>query len=108
MQVPEHARGHECIALSSGTEVRDIRFVGASPAYAASGLLGWLSFSVGPLRLEGVTLRRTATGRLALSFPARQDRLGIAHAIVRPLDDATRRAIEAQVFRALGFEEGAR
>ena len=56
------------------------------------------------LRLEGVTLRRTLDGRFALSFPARRDRQGRPHAIVRPLDKHALREVEAQVFAALGLD----
>ena len=53
------------------------------------------------LKLDGVAVRRTLSGRLALSFPERRDGNGRSHALVRPFDDATRRAIEVQVFSAL-------
>ena len=65
-----------------------------------AGLLGYLTLYVGNLVVDGVTVRRTATGRLALSFPERRDKKGRAHAIVRPVDDAARREIEAIIFGA--------
>ena len=33
------------------------------------GLLGWLTLEIGLLRVHGVTLRRTRSGRLSLGFP---------------------------------------
>lgn len=63
-----------------------------------AGLLGYLSIFYGSLVLDGVTVRRTESGRLALSFPERRDRQGRRHSVVRPIDDEARRAIEAVVF----------
>ena len=88
--------------------VTEVRLTAASCAEAQSGLIGYVSCIVnGNLYLDGVTLRRTVDGRLALSFPARTDAAGKRHFYVRPLDDRARRDIEHQVLRALGFEEGA-
>jgi hypothetical protein len=65
-------------------------------------LLGYLAVSYGALLLDGITLRRTAEGRFALSFPARTDRAGRRHAYVRPADDEARRAIENTILAQLG------
>ncbi|MCC7171370.1 MAG: hypothetical protein IT459_13060 [Planctomycetes bacterium] len=82
--------------------VSDVAFVMASPTLHATGLLGWARFTIdGRLGLDGVAVRRTRGGRLALSFPERVDAHGRAHAFVRPLDPATRLAIEVQVFDVL-------
>ena len=62
------------------------------------GLLGYLSILYGNLVVDGVTVRRTAEGRLALSFPERRDKHGSRHSVVRPIDDASRREIEAAIF----------
>ena len=83
----------------------DVRFKAADANALQTGLLGWLTFSIGPLQVDGVTLRRTADGRTTLSFPARRDRAGRQHFYVRPLNDDARRVIEHQVLRALGLEE---
>jgi hypothetical protein len=91
-----------------GYELRidQVRLAGATRAEVATGLLGWVSCVLqDTLRLDGLALRRTADGRLALSFPARKDARGREHPYVRPLDDRARREIEAQVFRALGIGE---
>lgn len=77
----------------------------APPEDVRRGLLGWVTCTIADaLVLDGITLRRTLEGRLTLSFPARSDRRGRQHPFVRPLDDPTRRAIEAAVFRALGLD----
>lgn len=86
------------------TDISRIAFVRSTPVETRSGLLGWCSFTLGNLiRIDGVTVRRTRTGRLALSFPARRDRAGIDHPFVRPVDDATRRQLEDAILRALGL-----
>lgn len=83
-------------------QVSEVKFVPATPGAREGGLLGFLSFLVGgSLRIDGVTLRRTMDGRTALSFPARRDRAGRAHYVVCPIDDASRLAIEQQVFESL-------
>ena len=75
----------------------------ADPDTAKTGLLGWVSCRLnGNLQLGGIALRRTLEGRLTLSFPAKRDRTGQQWYYIRPLDSSTRRAIERQVFSALG------
>ena len=91
--------------MTPAVPVSSVRFVAASQADQTRGLLGFASFVLGPVRIDGVTVRRTLDGRLALSFPVRHDAAGRAHAIVRPLDDAARRALEAQVFSALDLKQ---
>jgi DNA-binding cell septation regulator SpoVG len=86
----------------------DVCFSAASPVERARGLVGYVSATVnGSLSLDGLTLRRTRAGRLALSFPARRDSKGDLHPVVRPLTDAVRREVERQIFEALGLTEGA-
>lgn len=84
--------------------IADLRFTASNDADSARGLLGFVSFALGPVRLDGVTVRRTRDGRLTLSFPVRRDADGRAHALVRPLDDEARRSLEAQVFAALDLK----
>ncbi len=83
--------------------VTDLRFTPAG--LQQSGLLGYLSFRVGDLKVDGVTLRRTTSGRLALSYPAKRDHWGRDHTYVRPSDDSTRREIEQQVLEALRISQ---
>jgi hypothetical protein len=87
--------------------VTDVRFSQAGPDKYNGGLLGWVSLTVGGLRLDGIAVRRTADGRFALSFPARRDAAGRQHPYVLPLDDATQRDLEHQVFAAIGLGESA-
>ena len=86
-------------------QVSEVSFVDAGRQHRHRGLLGWISLTLGNrLRLDGLTLRQTAHGRLALSYPARRDSLGSDHPYVRPLNSDTRLEIEHQVFTALGLE----
>jgi hypothetical protein len=86
--------------------VSDVHFSTAPREHIRWGLLGFVTFSVnGLFRFDGVALRRTATGRLALAFPKRLDPRGVRHEIVKPLTDAVRRKVEAQVFAALRVRE---
>jgi DNA-binding cell septation regulator SpoVG len=62
-----------------------------------TGLLGFISVFMGDVIVDGITVRKTADGRITLSFPERRDRLGRRHPIVRPVDDAARRAIEKAI-----------
>jgi hypothetical protein len=93
--------------MSDPFRVSHVGFVAGSDADRARGLLFFVSFRVGLLIVDGVALRRTRGGRLTLSYPARHDARGVQHAIVRPIDDTARVAIEAQVFAALHLEREA-
>ena len=79
-------------------EVRVRSWVRGSPAEARDGLIGYLSVFYGALVVNGITVRRTAAGKLALSFPEHRDGKGRRHSVVRPVDDNARAAIEAAVF----------
>ena len=79
----------------------NVHFTRATDADVRDGLLGFVRFSIGPLRVDGVTLRRTRGGRLALSSPCRRDRAGRYHALMRPVNARARRLLEAQVLHAL-------
>ncbi len=85
----------------------DLRLIAADSDHQRTGLMGWLSMTVGGcLRIDGVALRRTVDGRFALSFPQRTDALGRRHSIIRPVHDDARREVEAQVIKALGCNVG--
>ena len=81
----------------------DLRLTAANAADRERGLLYFAEVTYGALRIT-FTVRSTRDGRTVISFPTRRDRHGRQHAIVRPIDDAARRAIEAQVFAALEFK----
>lgn len=85
--------------------VDDIQFKAAGPAERRTGLLGWASFRLdGSLEVNGVTVRHTRDHRITISFPARYDRQGNKHFVLRPLHERARRAIERQLLDALGID----
>ena len=85
--------------------VTDVRFVPADAEHQATGLLGWISFTLGRcVRIEDVTLRRTREGRLSLSYPGKRVRKDKIRHAVRPVSDRVRRDIEHQVFSKLRRE----
>ena len=93
----------------SGIHVSEVRFSGATEQDEQTGLLGFVACTVnGSLRLAGITLRRTRGGELVLSFPARRDRWGADHPLIRPLDSTVRRAFEDQILGALRNRGGLR
>jgi DNA-binding cell septation regulator SpoVG len=85
--------------------IRSVRFTPSTDAEAERGLLAYVRFDFGPFIFDGVTLRRHGDGRLGLSWPERTDRQGRRHPLVRPVDDAARREIEAHVLRELTRQE---
>lgn len=90
-------------------EISSLAFVAASESDRSNGLLGYLSFVLGEtLRIDGVTVRRTAAGRITLSFPQRTDRQGRQHAIVHPIDRDAQLRIERTVLEMLAHDLGGR
>ena len=86
-------------------QVSSVRFSPADDGLRATGLLGWSSFLLGGrLRIEGVGIRRTQNGRLALSYPCRDDGNGKRWFYLRPIDDRTRRELERQVLDQIELE----
>lgn len=92
----------------SAPSVTSVRYTPSGERDRESGLLGWVTCTVGDLVLDGITVRRTRMGRLTLSFPARRGRGGENHAYVRPLDDRARLAIEREIFAAIDLDGGVR
>lgn len=84
--------------------VSGLRFMPASHAEAAGGLLGYASFLLnGRVRVDGVAVRRKLGGGLTLAWPARTDASGKRHPYLRPIDHAARLDLERQVLAALGL-----
>jgi hypothetical protein len=81
--------------------VSEVRFLKAPAQYRAGGLLGWTTCVVDNGLGVALGVRRTADGRLSLSFPGRLDRQGRVHNSTWPIDQATRDAFEARVFEEL-------
>lgn len=90
----------------SSITISNVRFTAAGPEEITSGLIGYVSVTLnGSLRLDGLALRRTADGRMTISYPSRKDGSGRKHPLIRPLDDASRKELETQILGALGLEE---
>ncbi len=89
---------------SSASRVTEVRFDPAPGAAGSTGLLGWIRFRLGPLRLDGIALRRSRDGRTYLAFPERRTSRG-AFPYMAPPDRAARIEIEGQVFAALGLDQ---
>lgn len=85
--------------------VTSVKFVRSSAGAARSGLLGHIQITLnGTLLLDGLALRRTASGEVRLFFPERRDRAGRIHKVAWPLSAADRASIERQVLDALAAQ----
>ncbi len=85
--------------------ITEVRFTAVDPTEWKTGLLGFIAFTIDrALHVDGVALRRTASGRLTLSFPARVSKDGRKRSIVWPISDEARHGIESQVFEAIQFD----
>lgn len=91
------------LLVVSAVHLRD-----APPVDVRKGLVGFVSCVLNDsVRVEGLTLRRTRRGRPSISFPLRRDSQGRKHPVVCLLRREDRRAIEDQIFRALGIQQEA-
>ena len=78
--------------------VTGLTFTPADAAHRESGLLGWLRVTLaGAVIIDGLALRRTLGGRLALSWPRKSN----GRSVVTPANAEARRRIEDAVFGAL-------
>ncbi|MCP4039712.1 MAG: hypothetical protein GY733_22400 [bacterium] len=92
--------------MTEKLRISDVAFARAQSSDRGSGLLGWVACTVaGLLRVDGIAVRRTLDGRVALAFPCRKDGRGRKHYVVRPVDDEGRVTIERQVLAQLGLVE---
>ena len=76
-------------------------FARANDEERRAGLLAYLVVAIGPVIVDGVAIRRMASGRIGLSYPARTKANGRRFSIVRPADDQTREALEREILRQL-------
>jgi hypothetical protein len=85
--------------------ISDVRFRTAKGAEVKSGLIRFASILINDcLRLDGISIRRTMAGRIAVMFPERLDGVGRRHRLIWPIDAPTRRRIERQSLEALAAE----
>ena len=88
--------------------VGEIRFSAASGSEFRSGLLAYARVEVGPFRVDGITVRRTRGGRLAVAYPSRRDGDGRKHTMFLPTDRSAREALERLIIAAYRSHGGER
>ena len=88
--------------------VGDIRFSAASRSESRSGLLAYARVEVGPFRLDGICVRRTRGGRLAVVYPSRPGADGRKHTLFLPTDRSVREAMERMIIAAYRSHGGER
>lgn len=86
--------------MSSSPMVSGVRFTQPSVAAARLGLVALASFDHGLLRVHGVEIRRLHCGALVVPFPFPDHRNGPG-ALSRPITEAARRAVEADLLAEL-------
>ena len=88
--------------MKNAISISDVQFYYGDPKDRSEGLCEWIYATLnGSIRLEAMTLRRTAEGNYAISFPSRFDHAGRKRFFYRPLNDRARIALERQIFAAL-------
>lgn len=88
--------------------VSAIRLTPASQRDRRRGLLAYARIALGPYKIEGITVRKTRAGRLAISYPKRTARDGTAHAYFLPTDPEVRAALEGEILAAYRQREEGR
>jgi len=86
--------------MSSSPPVSRIEFFPAPTYLVRTGLLAWVQFTYGGIRLHAVELRRTKRGAYALSWPRLAMEGGESRCAVRPISDESRRELEAPIIEA--------
>ena len=71
-------------------------------------MLAYASVALGPYKIDGITVRRTRAGKLAISYPKRTAGDGTAHAYFLPTDPEVRAALEGEILAAYRQREGGR
>jgi hypothetical protein len=78
--------------MDAATTITRITFEPANAEAVARGLLYKIAFNVGRFRVSNVLVRRSASGRVYLSY---------RQAVIRPVSDADRLALEIAVITRL-------
>lgn len=82
----------------STIEVSEVHVRLANARDRELGLLAFVGLTVGGgLRLDGLSVRRSRSGGSYVAFPFRKDAHGRERFFSKPVDDATKRAIEEAV-----------
>lgn len=77
-----------------------LAFTRASTA-ESPGLRGWAKFQIGEFEVDGFVVRVDAFGLHRLEFPARIDRMGRRHPVLRHADRRAHRALADRLLAAL-------
>lgn len=90
--------------------ITHVRLTAASKALRDTGLIYWAKCIIdGRWELDGLGIRRTGKGGAMITFPTRVDGAGVERPYFRPLDAATRKAVEDALAAALrGHLQGER
>ena len=86
--------------MNSPLRTSKIRFVPASEGDQQRGLLAYVCVVLGPYKIDGIAVRRTLKGKLAISYPTRNARSGTAHPVFLPTDPDVRGALEEEIIAA--------
>ena len=82
-------------------DITNVRIVPATSGDRDHGLLAFAAVTISGIVIERITVRRTVDGRHVLSFPLHRDRAGVAHSIVRPLNNDVRRELTDRILAEL-------
>ena len=82
-----------------------IRVTPASRWDRRRGLLAYARVELGPYEIDGIAVRRTRGGRLAVSYPRRTAGDGTAHVTFIPTDPRVRAALEQEILAAYRQQE---
>jgi DNA-binding cell septation regulator SpoVG len=78
-----------------------ITFTPVPPGHRSDGLVAFVAVTLnGSLRIDGITVRRSLTGRLYVAFPRHRDSRGEEQYVVRPLDQETTEHLESPILAA--------
>lgn len=80
--------------------IHEVAVVLASPDDFRRGLMGWANVILGPVRIDGISIRRAEEEDLRIRMPARKDAAGRLHATVMPVEPELLQRIEAVVLDA--------
>ena len=93
--------------MDSTLHVHSISITTSSSRERRGGLLAYARVALGPYKIDGITVRKTRAGRLAVTYPKRTARDGTAHPVFLPTDPEVRGALEGEIIAAYRrHEEG--
>jgi hypothetical protein len=81
--------------------ITDLKFTVADGAHRASGILGWVKVTfAGAVIVDGIALRRTLTGDLAITWPTKPN----GRPVASPASTAARKMLEARILDAVAAQ----